>query len=275
MVWVPTDSFPRQIVNTVIDCLAPFVNSAGELMPPFSMRRFVGESRFDVRGRDFKATGVHFLEKLTADAGLTSASRVLDLGSGCGRIAIPLTGVLRAGCYRGLDVNQRLVRWCQQKITPRYPAFQFIHADVRTELYNPGGSVPSDAYTLPFPAAQFDLVIATSVFTHLLPRAIERYLGECARVLSPGGCLFATFFLIESGTRSPDGGLNFAHEFQEGSRVVDRDSPQKAIAVKADWVLAKASAAGLEVRLPVRWGLWTGRQDGYSGQDVVIFSKRS
>ena len=274
MVWVPTDSFPRQVVNTAIDCLGPFLSS-GELMPPFSMRRFVGESRLDVRGRDFKATGAHFLQKLSADAGLTSASRVLDLGSGCGRIAIPLTGVLREGFYRGVDVNQRLVRWCQRKITARYPAFQFIHADVRTELYNPGGTISADIYTLPFPAKQFDVAIATSVFTHLLPRAIERYLEECARVLSPGGHLFATFFLIESGTRSPDWGLNFAHEFQEGSRVVDPNSPQKAIAVKTDWVLAKAAAAGLEAKLPVRWGLWTGRQDGYSGQDVIIFIKRS
>src|SRR5688572_5515442 len=100
MVWVPSDSLPRQVVNTAIDCLGPLLNS-GELMPPFSMRRFVGESRFDVRGRDFTATGEHFLQKLTADAGLTPASRILDLGSGCGRIAIPLTKILAEGFYRG------------------------------------------------------------------------------------------------------------------------------------------------------------------------------
>jgi SAM-dependent methyltransferase len=274
MVWVPTDSLPRQVVNTAIDCLAPFINS-GELMPPFSMRRFVGESRFDVRGRDFRATGAHFLEKLTADAGLTSSSRVLDLGSGCGRVAIPLTGVLGEGFYRGLDVSKQLVRWCQRKITPRYPAFQFAHADVRTELYNPRGKAAADAYTLPFPEGHFDLVIATSVFTHLLPRAIEHYLRECSRVLAGGGHLFATFFLIESGTRSPDGGLNFEHEFEEGSRVVDPESPQKAIAVKTEWVLEMASRSGLEAKLPVCWGLWPGRQHGYSWQDVIIFSKRS
>jgi SAM-dependent methyltransferase len=274
MVWVPTDSLPRQVINTAIDCLSPFINS-GELMPPFSMRRFVGESRFDVRGRDFKATGDHFLQKLTADAGLTSASRVLDLGSGCGRIAIPLTGVLREGFYRGLDVSKQLVRWCQRKVTPRYPAFQFIHADLRTELYNPHGKVVADTYTVPFPVKHFDLVVATSVFTHLPPRAIEHYLQECSRVLSAGGHLFATFFLIESGTRSPDGGLNFAHEFEEGSRVLHPGSPQKAIAIRTDWVVAAASQAGLEANLPVRWSLWTGRHDGYSGQDVIIFTKRN
>src|SRR5262245_22993091 len=232
MVWVPSDSFPRQVLNTAIDCLAPLV-TPGELIPPFSMRRFVGESRFDIRGRDFRATGEHFLQKLLADAGLTSASRVLDLGSGCGRIALPLTRIVR-GIYRGLEVNRKLVQWCQREITSRYPRFQFVHSDVHTELYNPHGTVNAPEYSFPFSEGQFDLAVATSLFTHLVPSAVERYLGECSRVLAPGGHLFATFFLIENGRTSPDGGLRFDHSFNAVSFVVDPASPQKAIAFKTD-----------------------------------------
>jgi SAM-dependent methyltransferase len=172
-----------------------------------------------------------------------------------------------------VDVSKHLVSWCQRRITPPYPAFQFTHADVRTELYNPGGGESAFSYRLPFPENHFDLVVATSVFTHLLPAAIKHYLRECARVLSPGGHLFGTFFLIEGGTSSPDGGLNFAHGFEEGSLVVDPKNPQRALAVRSDWVLDAAARAGFQPKPPVRWGSWTGRPDGYSGQDVIIFTK--
>ncbi len=45
---------------------------------------------------------------------------------------------------------------------------------------------------LPFAAAQFDLVLAGSVFTHLDAAHQEQWLTEIRRVLRPGGVLVAT-----------------------------------------------------------------------------------
>ncbi len=47
-----------------------------------------------------------------------------------------------------------------------------------------------DAQAIPYPAASFDLVIANHMLYHLPDR--ERGLGEIARVLKPGGALYAT-----------------------------------------------------------------------------------
>ena len=43
---------------------------------------------------DFRAIGAEFLERLVRDAGLERHHRVLDIGSGVGRLAIPLTQYL-------------------------------------------------------------------------------------------------------------------------------------------------------------------------------------
>ncbi len=45
----------------------------------------------------------------------------------------------------------------------------------------------------------FDLIIATSIFTHLQPGAAQNYIFQCARFLETGGRLFATFYLLENG----------------------------------------------------------------------------
>jgi SAM-dependent methyltransferase len=272
MVRVPGDSVPRRLVNAAIDVLNA-VASRDALLPPFSMRRFVGEARWDIWGNDFATTGQHFIEKLVADANLNPASRVLDIGSGCGRLAIPLTQILRKGSYVGLELSAALVRWCQRHISTRFPNFEFVHADLQNDLYNPGGSTRADEFAFPFASHSFTLVAALSVFTHLPQRAAENYAAECARVLAPGGMLFASFFLPENGTRSPDGGLNFAHRLSEVSLTATPHVPEQAIAYNAEWLREVFGRGGLQVQEPIRWGNWTGRADCYSGQDVLIFRK--
>jgi SAM-dependent methyltransferase len=142
------------------------------------MRRFIGEARWDLGGNDFRNNGRHFAEKLR-DAGLHSASHMLDIGCGCGRIAIPLTQDLGPnGSYTGLELSSPLVDWCSAHITPRYPNFRFVHCDLKNPLYNPEGRGDSLTYALPFDDGAFDLIVATSVFTHLLPEIATHYLQQ-------------------------------------------------------------------------------------------------
>ena len=79
---------------------------------------------------------------------------------------------------------------------PRHPSFRFQLADIRNAQYNPTGSQEARAYSFPYPDREFDLALAASVFTHLRPGEIERYVSEAARVLKPGGRLLASFFLL-------------------------------------------------------------------------------
>jgi hypothetical protein len=61
----------------------------------------------------------------------------------------------------------------------------------------------------------FDLIIATSVFTHLMPRSMERYIGTCAHFLASSGVVYASFFLFGGGSlQRPDRlGIEFPHDF--------------------------------------------------------------
>lgn len=245
------------------------------LLPPLSMRHRVGEKLWDVSGQRFEMTGRHFVEKLSRDAGLRPETRILDVGAGCGRIALPLTEVIGpSGCYRGLEAVRAMVRWCRRKITPRFPHFQFLHCNVRNNVYNPRGREKPEAFRFPFDENSFHLVVATSVFTHLLPDAALNYIGQCSRVLRDGGILFGTFFLVESGTRSGDGELVFAHPVQGTALSIDPTFPEKAVAYPTEWLLGAFRRSGLEVLPPVRWGGWSGRARAYSGQDVLILRKQ-
>ncbi len=131
------------------------------------------------------------------DAGeLAPGGRVLDIGCGPGRLAARLTHQLDGGSYEGFDIVPRSIGWCQRKISARHPSFRFQLADIRNAQYNPTGSQEARAYSFPYPDREFDLALAASVFTHMRPGEIERYVCEAARVLKPGGRLLASFFML-------------------------------------------------------------------------------
>ncbi len=271
---VPGESIPKQLAAKIMD-FAGILLSKGELLPPFSMRRTIGESKWQLRGEDFKIQGNQFARKLSDDACLCASSRVLDLGSGCGRLAIPLTNILSPGGeYVGLEPIERFVRWCSKEISSRFPNFTFEHCDLYNGLYNSTGTIRPESFTFPFENGAFDLVVATSVFTHLLPNAVENYARECSRVLACGGRLFASFFLLENGTVGVNAGLNFSSVLEPHiARVVDIAVPEKAVAYTSEWLLHVFGKSAMRLVPPIRWGCWTGRQPAYSGQDVLIFER--
>lgn len=137
--------------------------------------------------------------RLAAEAGLTSGSRVLDVGCGPGRLAIGLLD-LPGGVaeYLGLDVHRPSIEWCRRNLGRANPAFLFHHLDVRNDRYNPGGSQPAGAVRLPAESGSHDVANLYSVFSHMLPSDVEGYLHELRRILSPGGALFFTAF-VEAG----------------------------------------------------------------------------
>ncbi|MEK1853268.1 MAG: class I SAM-dependent methyltransferase, partial [Phyllobacterium sp.] len=123
---------------------------------------FVGDGNFQAVGAEFLG---HFIRK----GGLLPESRVLDIGCGIGRMAVPLTQYLdtEKGSYRGIDPVSGGINWCQKMISAAYPNFEFRHLDIAHSLYNPKGAINGLELVLPFESRQFDFIIMTSVVTHL------------------------------------------------------------------------------------------------------------
>ncbi len=106
---------------------------------------------------------------LLAEAGsLGPDSRVLEIGIGTGRIALPLAA--RVGGIVGVDLSAPMLAQLLAK-----------RGDRRVAVLR------ADASRLPFPDARFDAVVGVHVF-HLIPRWRE-VLAEIARVLRPNGLL--------------------------------------------------------------------------------------
>ena len=228
-------------------------------LPPLRLR--------DVGGGDFRAIG-EALAAMLVRHGLRPEHRVLDIGSGVGRVALPLTRHLTAGRYDGVDVVARWVRWCVRNITPRHPNFRFTHANVYNSHYNRGG-VTAARYRLPFDDGTFDFAFATSVFTHLDPESARNYTREAHRVLRPGGILVATFFLWDDSIVNP--ALAFP---------VDRGTHRLLSATDPDWGIAFRDEALEDLLSREAWTVDTierGRWRGGTGtefQDVIVARKR-
>ena len=253
-----------------VDVLDYFMGRRDPLVPPKGIAH--------VGGGDFRKIGERYLSRFVKFGGLRPDERVLDIGCGVGRMAVPLTRYLNSeGSYEGFDIVPKEIEWCQRSITPRFPNFRFQVADLRNREYNPQGSADASVYEFPYGNASFDFAILTSVFTHLLPEEINNYLDEISRVLRPGGRCFATFFLLnEESLRLIGEGRNtisFDHNF--GScRVRDKRTPETAVAYEEPYVRDLYELHGLRIEEPVRYGSWSGLQggEGYY-QDILIASK--
>jgi SAM-dependent methyltransferase len=227
--------------------------TSGPRLPPPSLRRWVGAG-------DFLAEGRWFVAELRRRGALADGTRCLDLGCGCGRLALPLAADagLAIPLYRGFDVDARCIAWCLRHIGRRHPAFGFYRADLRSSSYNPRGGHDPARYRFPHDAGSFDLLVAASLFTHLLPPAAERFLAESGRVLRAGGALYLTAFLLSPEADPDRHAVTFEEKVSPASprwRAHDARFPEAAVALDEAWFLARAEAAGLELDGAVAYGM--------------------
>ena len=246
-----------------IDLRLWLTGKADPELPPLRLR-FVGAGDFRTVGDELKELLVRF--------GLKPDHRVLDIGSGVGRVAIPLTRYLDAiGTYDGFDIVRRGVVWCRRHITRRYPNFRFHHVNVRSSEYRERGTSAS-GFRFPFDDASFDYAFATSLFTHLVLAETRQYLRESARVLAPGGCLFATFFLLNSHSREALPRISAPYHFpvdQPPLRLADAANPAVGVAIDEAVLIDLILEAGF-VSYEIHHGKWSARPDGVTFQDLVL-----
>jgi SAM-dependent methyltransferase len=227
--------------------------------------------------QEFKDNGEEFFRYYTTLCSLKPDEKMLDVGCGVGRKTFPLTDYLRApGGYEGLDIVKTGIDWCRERITRRNACFRFQWIDVFNQHYNPTGRQKARDYKFPFPDESFDFVVLASVFTHMLPEDAANYLSETARVLRRGGrCLISFFLLNELSRRLLVSGKSSA-QFTAGfvpCWTVRGSAPESVVGFDEDFVLSLYERYHLEIKPPILYGSWCGRDDFLSYQDLIIAFK--
>lgn len=176
--------------TTALDCVkagdgrrtqqGPDHFAASVPLPPLSLMKSVGAPSVET----FMMTGESTHRLLQSELG--TASTILDIGSGCGRVARWFVHDPRVTAYIGFDVISESVEWCRNFLVPLAPGkFRFHYFDVRSAEYNPAGALDPRKLRFPLGDAEADIVFAASVFTHLLEADARHYLGEISRVIKP------------------------------------------------------------------------------------------
>lgn len=225
---------------------------------------------------DFWAIGRNTVALLERFAGLGKGERILDVGSGLGRVAWPLAGALDpTSTYDGFDTCALYVAYARETLGLDPARFRFHHFDIYSGLYNPAGSIRTSEFRFPWPANTFTLAIAASLFTHLLYDDAAHYLCEIARTLAQGGRLYGTLFIIDEHSRAliSNGGTYpaFVASTKHGM-LADPDTCEAGVAIERTALFAALHDAGLDVEVLER-GSWR-REAGPEHQDVVVARKR-
>ena len=246
-----------------------------DLTPPENLIRTVGSTV-----ADYRAVGQEFFDIFITYGGIIPTDRVLDVGCGCGRMALPLTRYLTTGSYEGFDISSDAIEWCQNNITGQFQNFKFQLTDIHNSLYNPRGKYKAIDYKFPYPDRSFDFTFLTSVFTHMLPQDLEHCTREIARTLKPGGRAVITFFILneesEKLIKTRPNKLSFPHSYADGQvRVGHLSNPEAEVAYPEATVRRVLEQSGLMLAEPIYFGSWCGREGTVTFQDLTVSERRS
>ncbi len=170
------------------------------------------------------------------------------------------------------------IDWCTKHIHKTYPNFNFLHIDLKNDLYNLSVSREARNFVFPYKDNDFDLVILTSVFTHMLPNDVENYLNQIHRVLKPLGKCLVTFFVLNNESKllmNNSRSFYFKHNFENYS-LMDSNVKEANVAYEEGYLIDCFNKNNLEVE-KVYYGWWSGKakEVALDFQDTYILIKKS
>ncbi len=241
--------------------------------------QYIGHAKKDL----FVEKGDELFKLCVEDGSLTPDSKILDIGCGLGRLARPFTQYISAeGEYWGTDVAKDSIEWCREQYSEKYKNFNFLWHDTYNKSYNPNGKKENLVFRFPFEDSSLDCIFLFSVFTHMYIKDAENYMFEVARILKPGKkCIITWYLLNEQSLKSiKDGNCrnDIIEEFKyeiPGGLTTRKDEPEYCMAYKEDLVRNLYDRAGLIIEEPIRYGAWSGREDGFRFQELVFAKKKN
>lgn len=219
---------------------------------------------------------MHFFRILLDHTNITRISSILEIGCGAGRNTGPLKYYLKEpGFYEGFDIMPDGIEHCISNVSPHFNNFHFQRVDIFNSYYNPSGKIKSKSFKFPFPDSTFDVVLSTSVLTHMRPADARHYVAESARVLKPGGTVMHTFFVLDDdGIKAVQAETGTPFRFWVEDFMTGNTSyVEEAVAMPEALVRSMYEDAGLDIQiLPAQWS--NGEQP-VSFQNVVLGLKRA
>ena len=242
--------------------------------PPLHLRMHVGGVH-----AGFNGSGYELVAYLRLLARLQDGERIWDIGCGCGMLELALEDLGWQGRLIGTDIHKPCIDWARKNIGTRYAACEFVHMDIFNEAYWRKGRLSARQWLDIFGEKGFDVVVAKSLFTHVLPDELDTYLTGIAERLNPGGRALLTFFILsEAQQQLAVAGRNrlLFQPYATDTRCSVRNpmAPTAAVAYDREYLTDRLRVAGFKVdSLNLRPGVWTGAPDGLSFQDIVVVEK--
>lgn len=266
--------FIKRQISSKLKRQSQMATKSEEILPPLPPKsiRFMQED-----DETFLSIGKYEVDVLLR-AGLKDGYRLLDVGSGYGRLAYALIDRTVKVHYTGIDILPKHVTWCQDEISSGHPDFVFKHVDIRNDRYNPRGALDAKTDRFISENETFNLSCLFSVFTHMYEEEIENYLRTIWDALGDEGVCVATFFLfnenrmphIVTGGSGTD--LPMSHRLNEHTIYHNEADPLHAICYEQNFIWRLAEKIGFEASI-IEYGTWAGLEKGGGYQDVVSLVK--
>lgn len=208
-------------------------------LPPMEMR-VGGQDRKD--DRLYMESAIDLANQLGRHCGVSSGSRLIDVGCGQARLLYGLLSVFGSvERYVGVDVSAKSIEWAKSSLEPAVPFAEFFVSDYPNERYNPSGKGE-----LVLPDGPFDCAVLWSVFTHMRLADVRKHLAAIAEVVPSGGFALATAFVEDRAKDEEENPAHLARKWRGRLHgVVFGRSAFEAAVAEAGWLVVERLPQGV------------------------------
>lgn len=245
-----------------------------EFIPPPEIRNWTGP--FDDKEYYFNL-GKDQAEEIIRWLSVKPEHKILDVGCGCGRIAIHFLNHLnKEGTFIGIDSNKKLLSYCSDNISKASDNFKFEYVDAYNGAYSPEGKLKCQDIIFPIENESIDIIIMWSVFTHMYLKDIDSYLKEIYRVLKKGGLFISSFNLynqfISNQIKTGKSYLDIKYPIDENSYSLNKEKPESGFAHDEEKIKELYWKNGLFLK-EIKYGIWSSKELTGEFHDCVIAQK--